>query len=227
MSLSQTNELFEAENAVLLGTTEIVTCSNASGGKMVKGLSSGEANAVLFDDINLDESGEFFVTVSYYSTSARNIIYELNDNGSVSQSIPASGLWCYQGGVPADFTFQENFQEGENKLLFYDAPIIDKIVISSDTAVREIAVFYFSSSSGNDENNGLTPAMAWQSIEKANSLELVPGDSVLFKAGETFSGKLTVMNEGGIAGSPIVLVVMMRVKSPFLMETAICLLSIL
>jgi len=89
MSLSQTNELFEAENAVLLGTTEIVTCSNASGGKMVKGLSSGEANAVLFDDINLDESGEFFVTVSYYSTSARNIIYELNDNGSVSQSIPA------------------------------------------------------------------------------------------------------------------------------------------
>ena len=204
MSLSQTNELFEAENAVLLGTTEIVTCSNASGGKMVKGLSSGEANAVLFDDINLDESGEFFVTVSYYSTSARNIIYELNDNGSVSQSIPASGLWCYQGGVPADFTFQENFQEGENKLLFYDAPIIDKIVISSDTAVRESAVFYFSSSSGNDENDGLTPAMAWQSIEKANSLELVPGDSVLFKAGETFSGKLTVMNEGGIAGSPIV-----------------------
>ena len=204
MSLSQTNELFEAENAVLLGTTEIVTCSNASGGKMVKGLSSGEANAVLFDDINLDESGEFFVTVSYYSTSARNIIYELNDNGSVSQSIPASGLWCYQGGVPADFTFQENFQEGENKLLFYDAPIIDKIVISSDTAVRESAVFYFSSSSGNDENDGLIPAMAWQSIEKANSLELVPGDSVLFKAGETFSGKLTVMNEGGIAGSPIV-----------------------
>ena len=204
MSLSQTNELFEAENAVLLGTTEIVTCSNASGGKMVKGLSSGEANAVLFDDINLDESGEFFVTVSYYSTSARNIIYELNDNGSVSQSIPASGLWCYQGGVPADFTFQENFQEGDNKLLFYDAPIIDKIVISSDTAVRESAVFYFSSSSGNDENDGLTPAMAWQSIEKANSLELVPGDSVLFKAGETFSGKLTVMNEGGIAGSPIV-----------------------
>lgn len=204
ISLSQTNELFEAENAVLSGTAEIVNCNNTSGDEMVKGLSQGKANAVLFDNINLDESGDYFVTVSYFAVSQRNITYELNDNSSVMKTLAASGLWCYQGGVPADFTFQENFQQGANTLLIYDAPIIDKIVISADTAARKAATFYLSSSGGSDENDGLTPATAWQTIEKANSLELVPGDSVLFKAGETFTRKLTVINEGGIAGSPII-----------------------
>jgi len=204
VALPQEKKFFEAEDAILSGTTEIVNCSSASGQKMVKGFSTGTANAVLFDNLKLDEAGEYFITVSYFAVSQRNITYELNDNNPVAKSIPASGVWCYQGGIPADFTFRETLREGANQLLFYDGPIIDKIVISEDTAARKAATFYLSSFDGSDENDGLTPGTAWKTIEKVNSLELVPGDSVLFKAGQTITGKLTVMNEGGIAGSPII-----------------------
>ena len=50
---AQTNLKFEAEDAVLSGTAEIVNCGNASGGNMVKGLDNGQANAVLFNKIKM------------------------------------------------------------------------------------------------------------------------------------------------------------------------------
>ncbi|QYA25426.1 hypothetical protein G3I01_07865 [Gramella sp. MT6] len=49
---------------------------------------------------------------------------------------------------------------------------------------------YFISKSGNDGNTGLSPDDAWQSIEKLNNLKINPGDKVLFKGGEEFSGNI-------------------------------------
>jgi hypothetical protein len=52
------------------------------------------------------------------------------------------------------------------------------------------AVTYYVSSTGNDKNNGKSPATAWLTINKINKLELNPGDSVLFEAGKNFTGNL-------------------------------------
>lgn len=62
--------------------------------------------------------------------------------------------------------------------------------------------FYISSSSGNDANDGLTPARAWRSITKVNATNLVAGDTVLFKRGDVFEGEIT--SESGSVGKPIV-----------------------
>jgi hypothetical protein len=202
-AFSQTNELCEAESAKLLGTAQTVNCNAASGGKMVKGLDQGKSNALLFENIDLPEAGNYFITISYFSTADRAFSYVLNDGVSQAKEIPASGQWCYQGGIPADFTFQGNFVQGNNKLLIHDAPIIDKIVISSDSGERERATFYISSVTGNDSNNGFSPSSAWQSINKVNALKLMPGDSILFKSGETFTGQLSILNEGGQTGNPV------------------------
>lgn len=200
---SQINEIHEAGDATLFGTAELVNCIYTSGGKMIKGLSEGKANAVLFDNIILPEAGSYFLTVSYYAVNQREITYQLNDNDAETKIIPASGQWCYQGGVPKDFTFQENFSEGENQLLIYDAPIIDKIVISSENNTRSATAFYVSSSGGDNANNGLAPSSPWQSVEKVNSLQILPGDSILFCSGDIFKGRLSIVNEGGSERSPV------------------------
>ena len=64
--------------------------------------------------------------------------------------------------------------------------------------------YYISSSSGNDANAGTSPGSAWQSLAKLNSTfnQFIPGDSILFKRGDTFYGSITI-SRSGASGSPI------------------------
>ncbi|HEX6996410.1 MAG TPA: right-handed parallel beta-helix repeat-containing protein [Gammaproteobacteria bacterium] len=64
------------------------------------------------------------------------------------------------------------------------------------------AVYYVDSVSGNDSNSGLATSSALRSISKVNSLPLAPGDSVLFRRGQSFSGSLDLQRSGS-SGSPI------------------------
>lgn len=62
--------------------------------------------------------------------------------------------------------------------------------------------YYLSSSSGNDLlNNGKTPETPWQSIGKLKTVlgTLLPGDSVFFRANDTFYGQLTPTKSGSAA----------------------------
>jgi len=62
---------------------------------------------------------------------------------------------------------------------------------------------YYFSLAGNDANTGTTTADPFQTIMKLNTLTLAPGDSVLFRAGDTFRGQIN-LHQGGSSGSPIV-----------------------
>ncbi|MEN8115632.1 MAG: T9SS type A sorting domain-containing protein [Bacteroidota bacterium] len=194
----------EAEKATLTGTAQTANCDNASGGQMVKGLDNGEANSVFFEKINLPEAGDYFVTISYYSVNSRNFSYKLNDGAGQSGQVDASGAWCYQGGVPGEHVFKLIFTQGDNSLRFYNSPIIDKIMVSSDTAARAASAIYVSENSGDDNNDGLKPETAIRSLEKLNSIKLLPGDSVLFKSGDIFAGQLLVQSESGSENNPVV-----------------------
>jgi hypothetical protein len=50
-------------------------------------------------------------------------------------------------------------------------------------------VFYISSS-GDDAYSGTSPGSAWSSLEKVNSFEFKPGDTVCFKKGDVWRGQL-------------------------------------
>ena len=56
--------------------------------------------------------------------------------------------------------------------------------------------YFVSSSIGNDNNNGLSSQFPFQSIDKLNSLNFNPGDSILFKSGDSFNGMLWVKGSG-------------------------------
>lgn len=63
--------------------------------------------------------------------------------------------------------------------------------------------YYFSSSVGNDSNLGISESNPYQTIAKLNSLNLSPGDKILFKKGDTFIGAITV-NYSGTENAPII-----------------------
>src|ERR1035437_9804823 len=64
------------------------------------------------------------------------------------------------------------------------------------------ATYYVDSVSGSDSNTGTDTSHPWQTIAKVNSSSFNPGDSVLFKAGDTWREQLTPPSSGTI-GTPI------------------------
>jgi len=49
---------------------------------------------------------------------------------------------------------------------------------------------YYVSNTGNDSNDGLAPETAWATVSKVRNFGLLSGDTVLFKRGDTFYGRL-------------------------------------
>lgn len=203
-SNAQTLILLEAENGDLLGNATVVNCSSASNNKMVNGIGSGGINnALRLQDISIPEADTYFITVSYVAVNDPTIQYQINEEPTKSVEALASGLWCYQGGGPADVTFEATLNAGSNSLLFFNSPIIDKVTVTSDLT-RQAATFYLSSAEGSDNNDGLSADTPWKSLSKINALNLLPGDSILLKSGDTFVGQLALRNESGTAEQPIV-----------------------
>lgn len=63
-------------------------------------------------------------------------------------------------------------------------------------------VVYLDCLNGDDSNTGRAANQAWKSLAKANSNPFKPGDSLVLKRGERFSGGLALTLEG-TAGNPI------------------------
>jgi parallel beta-helix repeat protein len=64
------------------------------------------------------------------------------------------------------------------------------------------ATIYYVSTSGNDSNSGTSSDSPWKSLVKVNSFTFKPGDQILFRKGDQWSGSITVTG-AGTSGSPI------------------------
>ncbi len=69
----------------------------------------------------------------------------------------------------------------------------------------EAATYYVDATGGLDSNSGLSEELAWQTLSKVQtrSASLQPGDSVLFKRGEMFTGSLNIGANGSAVGGHI------------------------
>lgn len=55
---------------------------------------------------------------------------------------------------------------------------------------------YYIKNGGNDSNTGLSDAQAWETLAKISGRAFSAGDSILFKRGSTWVGKLTITSSG-------------------------------
>lgn len=65
--------------------------------------------------------------------------------------------------------------------------ILTTILLFSNAAK---ATTYYLSNAGSNSNNGTSTSTTWQTNEKINSFTFAANDSILYKAGETFTGQL-------------------------------------
>lgn len=80
------------------------------------------------------------------------------------------------------------------------------IILLLTIVSRTEANTYYVSPTGNDNNNGLSTAQAWQTINKINSSQFSAGDVVSFEGGATFNGSIYSPGlANGITGNPITL----------------------
>jgi hypothetical protein len=61
-----------------------------------------------------------------------------------------------------------------------------------------MTVYYVDSVLGDDSRSGLSPALAWYSMDKVNAATLNAGDWVLFKCGCSWYHQLTIMRNGSV-----------------------------
>lgn len=64
--------------------------------------------------------------------------------------------------------------------------------------------YYVDATKGKDTNDGTSPEKAWKSIDRVNKEVFQPGDEILFKAGEEWTGALKPQGSG-VEGAPIVI----------------------
>ncbi|NOU69425.1 hypothetical protein GC096_36005 [Paenibacillus sp. LMG 31461] len=63
--------------------------------------------------------------------------------------------------------------------------------------------YYVDANGGNDANLGTSEGSAWRTITKVRAAVLQPGDSVLFKRGQSWYGKTLQLASSGAEGNPI------------------------
>ena len=79
------------------------------------------------------------------------------------------------------------------------------IILSMFVTINTTAQsYYVSSSQGNDLNNGLSVQSPLQSIDKLNSMQFNPGDSIFFKSGDYWEGMFWIKGSGSLT-EPIVI----------------------
>ncbi|MGW4164921.1 right-handed parallel beta-helix repeat-containing protein [Streptomyces sp. NPDC004788] len=65
---------------------------------------------------------------------------------------------------------------------------------------------FYVSPDGDDDNDGLSPAKAWRTLDHADSARFQPGDRLRLQGGERFAGSITLdEEEAGSATEPVVI----------------------
>ncbi|MBM3744893.1 MAG: right-handed parallel beta-helix repeat-containing protein [Acidobacteria bacterium] len=92
------------------------------------------------------------------------------------------------------------------KRLFDLLPLFGLAVVALAVASqsRTGTSYYVDSSTGSDDNDGLSEKQAWKSLDKVNSVRFGPGDRILFRAGTRYTGQLRPQGSGN-EGKPIVI----------------------
>ncbi|MCX5216011.1 right-handed parallel beta-helix repeat-containing protein [Kitasatospora sp. NBC_00240] len=87
-------------------------------------------------------------------------------------------------------------------LAFASAAAVGTVMPPTAMAASGGTTYYVSASGGSDQNAGTSSGSPWQSLAKVNATTFQPGDTILFKAGDSWSGQLWPKGSGA-AGTPI------------------------
>lgn len=181
-------------------------------------------NQTLALDYTVDANGEKPVEAKIASFTAENgtatilldqkptispvsddFVLQKSTDGSTFETVPVSGF-VYEKStktVTLDFKKVYILTEAQNITLrvLYGG---EKYDTTFTVEPGNQTTYYVDATGGNDNNSGTSPEQAIATIDKANTIEFQPGDKLLFKCGEQWTGALKPMGSGEEA-APIVI----------------------
>jgi hypothetical protein len=80
--------------------------------------------------------------------------------------------------------------------------VVFLFIVFTSASLSAGAVYYIDATGGNYSNSGLSPSSPLKTIDQVNRSSFLPGDSILFKSGQTHYSKI-VFPSSGSAGMPI------------------------
>lgn len=125
-------------------------------------------------------------------TDGYNYVTQIEQDGTlVEPNIPV------KVGNSFDGWYKE--EELTNKITFpYVVSSVSKeIIFYAKWKLLTTSKYYIDNVDGDDDNDGLSPATAWKSLDKVNNTTFVPGDYILFKRGGSWTGQLSLNNVTG------------------------------
>ena len=143
---------------------------------------------------NNDELEIYYPPISpFYNKGFRILGYRHSSHADIRRFVEVtmkrhvisrSNTYQFQGGSPSD-----------------DAPIPapappvnnDSNFGGSTGSMPPAVLTYYVASAGSDSADGLTPATAWETLAKVNSLTLTPGTSILFSRGDSWIGTVSLV----------------------------------
>lgn len=77
------------------------------------------------------------------------------------------------------------------------------VLLAALQAFADNTTYYVSSVEGKDSNAGTSRSQPWKTLEKVSATTFGPGDKILFKCDNSWTGSL-VLNGSGVSGNPII-----------------------
>ena len=91
------------------------------------------------------------------------------------------------------------FERLNERVSRYKKVLLSLLIVHFSTL--SFAATYYISNAGNDANTGLTKTQTWKTLDKINGTNLTPGDSILFKRGDSWFGQL--LPKSGNSSAPV------------------------
>lgn len=191
-------------------------------------------NQALVVDFNVDKSGEEIIEARIEDIASKNGELSVTLDRVPTLS-PSKEDFMLEYKIDNEFIPLEIEEINYNKLdrkvdikfnkisnLFEGKKVILKVRYKNDERFTDFVVdpvegvnYYVDYSLGNDSNDGMSEETAWKTIEKVNSVVFNPGDKILFKSGEEWTGALKPQGSG-IEGAPIIISSYGEGKKPLL-----------
>ncbi len=190
----------EAEKATLSGSYTTENNENASNGTFVKLNNNASTDGTITFTIDgIPTDGTYKMEVFHFNGSVnQQVDISINGEDATTKSLYKSN-WAYQDQARSTL-LTINLKSGTNTISLkaaHTAILIDKIRVTEDFKV------YYVATNGDDSNIG-NYWKPWKTLEKVsaafetdgNDGFLNPGDRILFRSGDTFTGEIKVKRSG-------------------------------
>ncbi|MGB7160954.1 MAG: DNRLRE domain-containing protein [Tepidisphaeraceae bacterium] len=151
--------------------------------------------------LTINEAGQNAFTVQLAAQPLSDVIVSIAGNGAgwepdlgTDQTTltftPAN--WDVAQTITVSAAADPDTADGQNWFTLSSSGLTSRSILATeddDDVTRQPGTYYLSPS-GADFNAGTGPAAAWSSIAKLNTMEFIPGDTILFQGGQTFAGGL-------------------------------------